>query len=481
VNAGLYPEVPVLLVDDEEQFLATADFTLKSQGINNLLICTDSPSVPGLLDGRPFAAVLLDLSMPRLSGRELLPRIAMEHPQLPVIVLTGINEVETAVECMKAGAFDYLVKPVEDTRLVSAVRNAVEMGEVRRENSRLKHYLLSDSLEHPEAFEGIVTCSKTMRSIFQYVEAIAATPLPVLVTGETGAGKELIAAALHRLSGRAEAFVPVNVAGLDDTLFSDTLFGHKRGGYTGADRDRAGLIEQAAGGTLFLDEIGELSASSQVKLLRLLQEGTYYPIGSDLLKRTDARFVLATNRDLKAAQESGQFRKDLYYRLQAHHLHLPPLRSRREDLPLLVEHFLSKAAEALGKKKPTPPRELASLLGAYAFPGNVRELEGMIYDAVSRHRAGVLSLETFREKTGLTEEAAPTGPGPGREEEAIPFPDPLPTLKRTELLLIEEALRRAKGNQAVAASLLGLSRRALNNRLRRSPDAEADPSKLDIP
>jgi DNA-binding NtrC family response regulator len=377
---------------------------------------------------------------------------------------------------MREGAFDYLLKPVEDARLVSAVRHAIELRQARRENERLALALQGDGLEHPEAFRAIVTGSPSMHGIFRYVEAIAATPLPVLVTGETGVGKELVARALHALSGRSGAFVPVNAAGLDDTLFSDALFGHKRGGFTGADRDRAGLIEQAAGGTLFLDEIGDLVPASQVKLLRLLQEGRYYPIGSDVQKASDARVVVATNRDLAVLQEQGTFRRDLYYRLRSHHVHLPPLRRRREDIPLLIDHFLGKAAALLGRPRPTPPRELAALLDTYAFPGNVRELEGMINDAVSRHRAGVLSLDSFREKIGP--EAAAFGDVPSRDEAGagggaaagtgVAFGDTLPTLADIERLLIEEALRRAGGNQTTAACLLGLSRRALNNRLRRA-------------
>ncbi len=222
-----------------------------------------------------------------------------------------------------------------------------------------------------------------------------------------------------------------------------------------------------------------------MKLLRLLQEGRYYPIGSDLQKASDARVLVATNRDLAAMQEKGTFRRDLYYRLRSHHVHLPPLRRRREDLPLLVDHFLGKAASLLGRGRPTPPKELVGLLGAYAFPGNVRELEGMIYDAVSRHRAGVLSLESFREKIG-PEAAAAFGEGGGgiepdgdpvadatdgtTERGAIVFGDTLPTLPDIERLLIEEALRRSDGNQTTAAHLLGLSRRALNNRLRRAAE-----------
>lgn len=396
--------------------------------------------------------------------------ITSEYPEIPVIVITGANDVETAVKCIKIGAFDYMVKPVEKNRLIAGVRRAVEIRELQRENRLLKAHVLSDKLEHPEAFSDIVTNSSIMRSVFQYVEAISISPQPVLITGETGVGKEMIAKAVHMLSNRKGEFVPVNVAGLDENVFTDTLFGHKKGAFTGADRARIGLVEKASGGTLFLDEIGDLSADLQVKLLRLLQEGEYFPLGSDVTKRSDARVVVATNQELQTLQESGKFRKDLYYRLCAHHVHIPPLRERREDLPLLAEHFLEKSSEALGKKKPTPPKELFILLSSYHFPGNIRELESMIWDAVSYHKLGKLSLDAFKthiRKTQPSMEADFRVP-PQTESGIISFSEQLPTLKQAEHLLISEALRRSGGNQAIAALNLGITRQALNRRLKRS-------------
>jgi DNA-binding NtrC family response regulator len=411
--------------------------------------------------------------MPHLTGWNLLPQIVANHPQIPVVVITAIDEVDTAVQSMKIGAFDYLVKPVDDSRLVTTIRRAMELREIRDENVRLKRALLSDQLEHPEAFSTIVTRNNKMRSVFQYLEAIARTPLPVLITGETGVGKELIAKSIHTLSGRKGELVPVNVAGVDDNLFSDTLFGHKRGGFTGADRDRKGLIEQAANGSLFLDEIGDLSLESQVKLLRLLQESKYYPIGSDVVKLTDARFIVATNRDLNLMQQKGEFRKDLYYRLRAHHVHIPALRERKDDIPLLVEHLLERAAATLGKKKPTPPQELFALFENYPFGGNIRELEGMIFDAVSQHKGGVLSMESIRAKTAPTTfsedpSSADEALHPQAHNQRILFTDEIPTLKEAEHLLITEALKRSRGIQSIAAQMLGMTRRALNNRLSRS-------------
>lgn len=312
-----------------------------------------------------------------------------------------------------------------------------------------------------------------MHSIFQYAEAISRTPMPVLITGETGVGKELIGKAIHQLSRRTGLFVPIDVAGVDDRLFSDTLFGHRKGAFTGAEQSRKGLIEQAKGGTLFLDEIGDLSMESQIKLLRLLQEGKYYPLGSDTPSLTDARMIVATNREIESLMETGNFRKDLYYRLQTHHIHLPPLRERRDDIPLLVSHFLKKAAKTLDKKTPTPPRELFILLGAYHFPGNIRELEGMVFDAVSRHQKGVLSMESFRDRIGhahtdTAHQTVEAGQGVKSADSGVIFPHPLPTLKETEQLLITEALERSKGNQTLAAELVGLSRRALYGRLKRA-------------
>lgn len=463
-----YPEFPVLLVDDEEQFLFSAEITLQAGGINAVTKCRDGRQALALLAQHRHSVIVLDLYMPHLPGRELLPQLVESHPEIPVIVLTAVNEVETAVECMKAGAFEYLVKPVDDARLITTIRHALQMQEMKNENALLKKSLLSEQLRHPEAFAEIITNHAAMRGVFKYIEAIAGTPLSVLIAGETGVGKELVAKAIHRLSGRPGEFVAVNVAGVDDTLFSDTLFGHLKGAFTGADKLRKGLIEQAAGGTLFLDEIGDLSMESQVKLLRLLQEGRYYPLGADMPKMSEARIIAATHQDLAAKQSAGAFRKDLYYRLQAHYVQIPPLRERLEDLPLLIEFYLEKAAKLLGKKKPAAPRELAALLRTYHFPGNIRELEGMIFDAVSRHTGGVLSMNSFREKISHNY-GHPTGTFPQHEEERPPvtFAEQLPTLERVEHLLIAEALRRAGGNQSIAASLLGLSRRALNNRLRR--------------
>jgi DNA-binding NtrC family response regulator len=465
----------VVLVDDETQTLLSFGIMLKSSGIKDVVTIGDSREVMPFLEKHADSAALivLDLAMPFVSGQELLPQIKQTFPRVPVIVMTATNEIDTAVECMKAGAVDYLVKPVEKNRFLSSIRQAVEIRRLKNEVSHLRKYILSDKLENPAAFSRVVTGNKQMFSIFKYVEAISRSPQPVLITGETGVGKELIARAIHQTSLLKGEFVAVNAAGLDDTMFSDTLFGHKKGAFTGAEAAREGLIARAAGGTVFLDEIGDLNEQSQVKLLRLIQEKEYYALGSDIPRETDAHIVVATNRDLQSAMEKGVFRRDLYFRLYFHHIHVPPLRERPEDIPLLLHHFLQKAAASLDKTPPTPAPQLINLLSAYHFPGNIRELESMVYDAVSRHRSGFLSMDTFKKAIDTGTAGEPTAPSrqiPISIDKSQPLETifgHFPTLKQMEDYLIDQALNRADGNQGVAAAFLGITRQALNKRLHR--------------
>ncbi len=459
--------LPVLLIDDEPRILHSASIALRTSGFPNVLTIDDSGKVLPLLAERDVGVIVLDLAMPNISGHAILEQIAVDYPDIPVIIMTATSDLEVAVQCMQTGAVDYLVKPVEQGRLTSAVRRALETRSLRVELLSLKDRLLTDKPHAREAFAEIITQDRAMFAIFRYLEAIACSPQPVLITGETGTGKELIARALHRLSKRPGELVAVNVAGLDDTLFSDTLFGHAKGAYTGADRTRDGLITTAADGTLFLDEIGDLTIPSQVKLLRLLQEGTYYPLGADRPRQSFARIIVATNCDIAQPAAEGRFRKDLYFRLRTHQLQLPPLRQRRDDIPLLVNQFVDDAARVLDKPAPAIPRSLYALLQSYDFPGNVRELQAMVFDAVARHQSGVLSLESFKEAIGSK---PPLMVEPLQESPnslAKLFPDRLPTLCEAEDVLVNEAMARAGGNQGIAAGMLGISRQALNKRLSR--------------
>lgn len=465
---------PILLVDDEEEILFTTSITLRAAGFSRVLTESDSRRVIDILSRQEVGLILLDLYMPHLPGYELLRDISASYPHIPVIVVTAANEVGMAVECMKAGAFDYFVKPVEQPRLLATVRRAQEMYALRSEVNSLSSHLLTDRLDNEEAFAPIMTRNRKMRAIFQYLEAVSGSNQPLLITGETGVGKELVARSLHAISKRKGPFVAVNVAGLDDMVFSDTLFGHRKGAFTGADQHREGLIAKAADGTLFLDEIGDLQPSSQVKLLRLLQEQEYYPLGADTPARTNARIAVATNRDLKAMMAEGNFRKDLFYRLSAHQVLIPPLKERAEDIPLLVEHFFEEAATSLSRQKPTIPPELASYLATYAFPGNIRELRAMVFDAMARHEKGVLSLSSFREVIGASRVPVKTSPLAFLEglHDTSGHTGPMPTLKEAEDALIAHSLRIANGNQGIAAAHLGITRQALNKRLNRKPGEE---------
>jgi DNA-binding NtrC family response regulator len=459
---------PVLLVDDEEEILFSTGTMFRMEGFDNILTESDSRKVMAILEEREVSLILLDLNMPFVSGYDLLKAITASHPDVPVIIMTAANELELAVECMKSGAFDYFVKPAEKNRLLASIRRALELHNLRNEVSMLTRELLSDRSQHDRAFAPIVTRSPKMRSIFSYLSAVAATDQPVLITGETGVGKELVARSLHVASGRKGAFVAVNIGGLDDQNFSDTLFGHSKGAFTGADQLREGLVAKAAGGTLFLDEIGDMTLSSQIKLLRLLQEHEYYPLGSDLLKRCDARIVVATNKDLQEMMAGNGFRKDLYFRLKSHHVTIPPLRERLEDIPLLLEYFLEQAAEELNKARPSYPPQLPDYLASCAFPGNVREFKAAVLDAVACHQKGMLSLAGFQDL--IVNRTTSDNSDPLRfveELDGVSGNGSMPTLKDAEEALISHALSLANNNQGIAASYLGITRQALNKRLTR--------------
>ncbi len=463
--------LPLVLVDDETTVLHSSKLLLSGAGIKPVVTLEESRDLLPLLKKQEVAAIVLDLFMPQLSGIELLPIIVKNYPEIPVIVMTAAQDVETAVLSMKEGAFDYLVKPVEESRLISSVKRALEVRSLRQHVDKLKGYLLSNKLDHAHAFSSFDSISEKMHSIFQYTEAIANSDEPVLINGETGVGKELLAKTIHELSGRTGAFMPVNVAGLDDTLFSDTMFGHNKGAFTGATDTRKGLVLQAAGGTLFLDEIGDMTHASQIKLLRLLQEKRYNPLGSDIAINSDVRIICATNRDLHQRMLGDDFRSDLYYRLSVHQVELLPLRNRVEDLPLLVERFIADAAKTMGKGNLNAPSEIYDLLGIYRFAGNIRELRALVFDAVATHRSGsVLSLDRFRNAVEKQQKIAPTQKTVMEKLEndnLLQIPGQFPTLNQADTCLVREAMQRANGNQGVAATLLGISRPALNRRLAR--------------
>jgi DNA-binding NtrC family response regulator len=447
--------VTILVVDDEQAVLNGMRRTLRAEGFENVLTCQDSRDVEPLLENEPVALILLDLMMPHIGGRELLERIAASHPEIPVVIVTAEQDVRTAVDCMKVGAYDYLLKPAAPAEVMAVIARALEHRELREENARLRSQLLREELARPEQFDEIITIDPAMLGLFAYLEVIASGSNPVLICGETGTGKELFARAVHNLSGRRGPFVAVNVAGLDDTMFSDTLFGHKPGAFTGATGTRKGMIEAAGRGTLFLDEIGDLSEASQVKLLRVLQEREYHPLGDDTSKRLDARIIAATHREA-----SSSLRRDLYFRLRAYNIVIPPLRDRTGDLPALIHHFVREASHDLDRKPPVVPDRLYRVLSRYHFPGNVRELRALVFDAVARHTEGPLSVEPFLEAIGgdLTDR-------PLSDDEVVPEAEWRERERRNLLNALRQANGKVSGKNG-AAELLGIKPSTLESRMK---------------
>lgn len=470
-NYKEYPKDPILIIDDEESILLSIDTILQLAGLNNVITCSDSRQAFEVIERRPPSVILLDLNMPHVNGEAILNQITNLTPHIPIIIITGRIDAETAVDCMKSGAFDYIVKPVDENRLIASVKKSIQYCELQQENLELKEQLRAGNLKRPEAFDKIITNSPKMMLLFSYIESIAQTSQAVLIKGETGTGKELVARAIHTLSGNSGNFVAVNVAGLDDNVFSDTLFGHIKGAFTGAEGERPGLIERAANGSLFLDEIGDLNPGSQIKLLRLLQEGEYMPLGHDSNRLSSARIITSTHVNLWELQQKDLFRQDLHYRLRTHRITLPPLRERKEDLSVLIDHFAQHAAEALNKTKPRVPKELLPLLEAYEFPGNIRELQAMVFDAIAQGANSTISLAPFRNHITRTQQSQSQLQ---QKNESPPrpftFATPLPTIKQATRLLIEEAMQRAQNNQSTAATMLGISQQALSKRLKNWED-----------
>ncbi len=463
-----FPSSPVLIVDDEAHSRLGMSMALRSSGIDNLVECQAPAKALDLIKEMRPCVALLDLIMPGVNGADLLKEISKDFPETAVIIVSGQNEIALAVSCMKLGASDYLTKPFDRETLAKAVRRAVDLAELRGENTLMREQLLKPSGQRDPAFSEIITSSPKMEAIFKYCAAIAPGRQPVMITGETGCGKELVSKAMHKLSGRTGRFIAVNLAGLDSNVFSDTLFGHVKGAFTGAEAKRNGLVEEAKGGTLLLDEIGELSEEAQVKLLRLLQEREYSPLGSDELKTSDARVLVATNRDLEAEVEKGKFRRDLYFRLKIHPVRIPPLRERPEDLRPLLESFVEEASSEFGKEPPAVSGSLIQSLKAHSFKGNVRELRAMAYDAVSRCQGKTLGCEDMKIESEAVQKEEEPGDAKQASGGAFRFPETLPSIKEMSRLLVEEALRRGGGNQSAAARLLGVTQQALNKRMRKN-------------
>ncbi len=446
----------LLVVDDEPSMREFLEIMLTQDGYEVRTAATGEEAFK-LYKRETPDLVLTDVKMPGMSGLDLIREIRSMDSSIPVIAVTAYASADDAIRAVREGAYDYLSKPfhTEDLRLI--IRNALEARRLRRENSELRR-----SAEHSRKFEGIIGRSQEMMEILNLITKIAPSKAGVLIIGESGTGKELVAKAIHVNSPRKDRpFITVNCSAIPETLLESELFGHVKGSFTGAIGNKPGLVEAANGGTLFLDEIGEIPLSVQAKLLRFLQEHEYRRVGDTEDRKVDVRVIAATNKKLEREMELGNFREDLYYRLNVIRMRIPPLREREEDVPVLIDHFLKKFGEEQCKDIKKISSLALRVLCNYSYPGNVRELENIIERCVTLEQSDQLTAENFPPK--LIEKVTPAHPN----EHDIP-PDGIDlnrTLENIERKLINRALEITAGNRSRAARLLGISFRSLRYRL----------------
>ena len=436
----------VLIIDDEPNTAAAHKELLESLG-HSATILTDPREALTTLERQKFDLVLLDIRMPEIDGLTLLPQIRLHFPQIGVVMATVINDVSHAVRAIKRGAYNYLLKPLQAERLESVIESFFQSQRI-----------------YPHAdcrFSRFITSDPTMQQMFDKIARFADSDEGVLIQGETGTGKEIIAEIIHHISARKQnPYVAVNIAAITSTLFESELFGHVKGSFTGSIREKTGFVEKVASGTIFLDEIGELHLEQQAKLLRLLQQRTFFKVGSSTESPFRGRFVMATNRNLESEVQAGRFREDFFYRITPHRIVLPPLRDRRGDITVLSNFFLQKYSSQYGRVIDGFSAEALTCLERYPFPGNVRELEGMISAAVLLETSSHITLGVLPDKI----KGGRSSGAPFDEKRGVSLSDL--NLKRVQDAAIEEALAAAQGNQTKAAEMLGIARGTLNRLLR---------------
>ncbi len=448
----------ILVVDDEKNYLLVLSAVLEEEGYE-VFTALSGPEAIEIQKASDIDLVLTDMKMPGMDGIELLERIKERDPDLPVILMTAHGTVDKAVEAMQKGAYSYVLKPFDNERLILYVKKAMSIYQVVKENRRLRSVV-----ESQYRFGSIIGKSKPIRDVFDTIQKVAPSNASVLIEGESGTGKELVAKAIHFNSPRRDQpFVAVNCSALAQSLLESELFGHEKGAFTGAISSKKGRFELAHGGTLFLDEIGELSAGLQVKLLRVLQEKIFERVGGVRPITVDIRVIAATNKNLQAEMQAGRFREDLYYRLDVVHIVIPPLRERREDIRLLVDHFIAKYA---GERKLSAPvkgvtQDVDRLFYAYSWPGNVRELENVIERAMILCPADIISDRDLPK--GFRSNVANT-----LDLDGIPAGAKLyDTLEMVEKMMIQHALKLSDNVQSHAAELLGIGKSGLSQKIKK--------------
>jgi DNA-binding NtrC family response regulator len=452
----------VLVIDEEQNFLDSVRRVLLRSGFKKVQLESDPLKAAALFEAKAsFDVALIDVSMPGMSGLELLELIKANDQRIECIMVTAMNEARLAVECLQKGAYDYLVKPISKDDLVSAVKRA-------QERQRLLEILecgktkIPPKLLNREVFNSIVTESAKVIRILKEAELHAWSDVPVLVTGESGTGKELLAKAIHLASPRAKfPFTPINMASLSNNLFDAEFFGHTKGAFTGAEKDRIGYLEQTHKGTLFLDEVGLLPNQLQGKFLRVLQDGEYLKLGTSELQKADIRLIAASNTDLERAMAKGMFRKDLYYRLKGAWLHLPPLRERKEDIPLLIEKFLDEFSDVAGNM--WFEEEAILILMEYDYPGNIRELRSIVQSAMNLARGRSISANLLPRSLPRRK---PTQQGCFQIKDSEIESFPLAPLAEMEKACILKVYKQMDRNKIQTAKLLGIGLNTLRRRLR---------------
>lgn len=444
--------VEILLVDDEAFFLKIMQENLRSLGYENLTLLSDPAQVAASVQSHNFDAAFLDINMPGMDGLQLLEQVKLSSPQTECIMVTSNEEIPSVIKAIKLGAYDYLVKPVSADQLERALDRALERKRMMDILFLRQEKSFKEALDQPEAFSEILTSDETMLRLLHEAELHARSDIPVLISGETGTGKELMARSLHKASRRSKGpFVAVNMLSLSASLFESEFFGHAKGAFTGAVSEEKGYLGEAAQGTLFLDEIGDLPMDIQGKLLRILQEGEYTPVGKTTPLRADVRFVAATNQDLDELVADGRFRKDLYFRLRFAQLHLPPLRQRLDDVRILAGRFLGQSSRPQAKFT----KEAESRLIGHDWPGNVRELKGVVEAAANLAEKGEIKPEYLN--LPQSEFSVPD------DQAHIDAMEPLAEVERRHILRVYKEM---DSNKTKAAHQLGISLATLQRKLK---------------